>query len=137
MAGRGGWFEQAPNSSATRLEFDKALVNLSCNLLGQLAAIDSQGRFQALTVGEIIDYSEAEIRELAYQVFRVGQMLKVYGLKEDFEVILDQLMETRLRHADHIPSSLQWVDTKLRLGDARSQDDAHRSLVNRTTDSLR
>jgi hypothetical protein len=117
LAGRGGWFELAPNISPTRLEFDKALVNLTCNLLGQLLAIDSQGRFKTLTVEQILESSyENEIRELAHQVFEVGQMVKVYKLEEDFEVILDQLMEVRRAHASHIPSSLQWVDMKLRLG---------------------
>lgn len=112
---RGAWFEEAANSSATRLEFDKALVNLAVNLLGQLLAIDSEGNFQTLTVGEIIDSShELRIRELVYQVFRVGQMFKVYDLKEDMEVVYDQAMKSALQHANHIPSSLQWVDMNLR-----------------------
>ena len=122
LAGRGGWFEEAPNSSATRLEFDKALVNLTGNFLGQLYAINSKGCFQALTIREILESShQNDIRELAYRVFQVGQMVKVYGLEEDFEVIFQQLMETCLVHASHVPSSLQWVDMKLRLGTLEPQ----------------
>jgi hypothetical protein len=36
----GEWFEMGDEASPTRVEFDKALVNLTANLLGQLAAID-------------------------------------------------------------------------------------------------
>src|SRR4051812_21099900 len=48
LSSRDGWFELAANSSATRLEFDKAMVNLSSNLLGQLYAIDETGHFHPL-----------------------------------------------------------------------------------------
>ncbi|HEY0551527.1 MAG TPA: hypothetical protein VGF13_18125, partial [Verrucomicrobiae bacterium] len=51
---RGGWFELAEHSSATRLEFDKAMVNLIANLLGQLHAIDERGDFHLLRVREIV-----------------------------------------------------------------------------------
>ena len=119
---RGAWFEQAANSSPTRLEFDKALVNLAVNLLGQLLAIDSQGNFKILTVGEIIDSAyQSRIRQLVYQVFRVGQMVKVYDLREDVEVIYDQATQSALEHANHIPSSLQWVDMNLRNGTLQPQ----------------
>jgi hypothetical protein len=122
LATRGGWFEQAPNSSATRLEFDKALVNLTCNLLGQLLAINSKGDFHALIVAEILKSSlETQIYELSYRVFQVGQMVKVYSLEEDFQVIFNQLIETCKAHASHIPSSVQWVDMKLRLGTLEPQ----------------
>lgn len=116
LVGKGGWFELAPNISPTRIEFDKALTNLSTNLLGQLMSIDAQGKFKVLTIGEILaNFHQSEIRELAIHVFKVGQMIKVYGKDENFEVILDQLMETCHAHESHIPSSLQWVDTKIRL----------------------
>ncbi|MGB3651401.1 MAG: hypothetical protein WBA41_09350, partial [Rivularia sp. (in: cyanobacteria)] len=119
---RGALFEEAANSSATRLEFDKALVNLTVNLLGQLLAIDSEGHFQLLTVGEILDSAyQSRIRELVDRVFRVGQMVKVYGLQEDVEVICDRAMKSALEHANHIPSSLQWVDMNLRNGTLQPQ----------------
>lgn len=122
LAERGAWFEEAANSSATRLEFDKALVNLTVNLLGQLLAIDSQGHFQPLTVGEILDSSyQSQIRELVYQVFRVGQMVKVYDLREDMEVIFDRATKNAKEHANHIPSSLQWVDLNLHNGTLQPQ----------------
>ncbi|MDF5719618.1 MAG: hypothetical protein PUP91_03815 [Rhizonema sp. PD37] len=117
LSAKGAWFELAPNVSPTRIEFDKALVNLSANLLGQLMSIDAQGNFKVLTIGDILANShQPEIRELASHVFKVGQMIKVYGKDENFEVILDQLMETSHVHASHIPSSIQWVDTKIRQG---------------------
>ncbi|MTJ12265.1 hypothetical protein FJR11_06585 [Anabaena sp. UHCC 0187] len=116
LAGKGAWFEVAPNISPTRMEFDKALSNLSTNLLGQLMSIDDEGNFQILTISQILANSDqSKIRELAYHVFKVGQMIKVYGKDENFEVILDQLMETCHAHGSHIPSNLQWIDTKIRL----------------------
>ncbi len=119
---RGALFEEAANSSATRLEFDKALVNLTVNLLGQLLAIDSEGHFQLLTVGEILDSAyQSRIRELVDRVFRVGQMVKVYGLEEDVEVIFERAMKSAVEHANHIPSSLQWVDMNLRNGTLQPQ----------------
>ncbi|MCJ8283487.1 MAG: hypothetical protein MJK14_27795, partial [Rivularia sp. ALOHA_DT_140] len=119
---RGGWFEEAANSSATRLEFDKALVNLAVNLLGQLLSIDSQGNFTTLTVVEILDSAnQSRIRGLVNRVFRVGQMVKVYDLQEDVEVIYNQTTQSALEHANHIPSSLQWVDMNLRNGTLKPQ----------------
>ncbi|MDJ0617714.1 MAG: hypothetical protein QNJ63_13400 [Calothrix sp. MO_192.B10] len=117
LAGRGAWFEEAVHGSPTRVEFDKALVNLVTNFLGQLLAIDSQGNFRALTVGEILDpVHQPRMRELVYQVFRVGQMVKVYDLQEDVEVIFQEVLQTCRPHSEHITSSLQWVQMKLSLG---------------------
>ena len=117
LAGRGAWFEEGVYGSATRVEFDKALVNLVTNFLGQLLAIDSQGKFRVLTVEEILDDShQPKMRELVHQVFRVGQMVKVYDLHEDVEVIFQEVLETCRPHVKHIPSSLQWVHMKLSSG---------------------
>ena len=122
LAERGAWVEQAANSSPTRLEFDKALVNLSSNLIGQLLAIDAEGNFQALTIGEMLNSShQSQIRELVYQVFRVGQMVKVYDLQEDVEVIFDRVIKTAREHSNHIPSSLQWVELNLQNGTLQPQ----------------
>ncbi|MDJ0795910.1 MAG: hypothetical protein QNJ51_03595 [Calothrix sp. MO_167.B12] len=117
LASRGAWFEEAVHGSPTRVEFDKALVNLVTNFLGQLLAIDSQGNFRALTVGEILDPAhQPRMRELVHQVFRVGQMVKVYDLQEDVEVIFQEVLQTCRPHSEHITSSLQWVQMKLSLG---------------------
>src|SRR6185503_20162600 len=48
LSERGVWIELAKHSSATRLEFDKAMVNLTANVLGQLYAIDAAGSFRLL-----------------------------------------------------------------------------------------
>ena len=113
----GGWFELAAHSSATRLEFDKAMVNLATNLLGQLYAIDDSGRFSPLRVEQImVAEHEAEIQELTRHVFRVGQAVKVYGRLEDFGEAYEKVLESCRLHATHVPSSLQWVGLNLRLG---------------------
>jgi hypothetical protein len=117
LASRGGWFELAANSSATRLEFDKAMVNLSTNLLGQLYAIDDEGHFRPLTLIEIIvPEHEAQIRNLCRHVFEVGLAVKAYASADNFETLFEQLRETLTLHESHIPSSLQWVGLRIRTG---------------------
>jgi hypothetical protein len=119
---RGGWFELAAHTSATRLEFDKAMVNLSTNLLGQLYAIDEAGRFRPLTVEEIlVPEHHAEIRDLCRHVFEVGKAVKAYSASEEFEVLFERLEETLRMHQAHIPSSLQWVALRLRTGNLEAQ----------------
>lgn len=114
---RGGWFELARNSSATRLEFDKAMVNLSTNLLGQFYAIDAAGRFTLLRVREIVTAEhEKEIRELVRHVFEIGRAVKTYAADEDFSSIFAQMLDTTHQHDDHVPSSLQWIGLRLRQG---------------------
>ncbi|WP_287127680.1 hypothetical protein [Candidatus Cyanaurora vandensis] len=113
----GGWFEVEQERSATRLEFDKALVNLAANLLGQVYAIDETGRFTLLRVKEIVVPAHLEeVRELVYRVFAVGQAVNAYPPTEDREVIFQNLLLNCKRHADHIPSSLQWVNLNLYRG---------------------
>lgn len=116
LAARGAWFVNGGLISATRLEFDKALVNLTCNLLGQLYSIDAQGKFTRLTVGEILQPKHFyQIQELVEQIFQVGKKVKVYRQNESFEEIFQQFLETCQNHKEHIPSSLQWVQIKLRF----------------------
>jgi hypothetical protein len=117
LTSKGGWYEVAAHESATRLEFDKALVNLAANLLGQLFAIDDQGRFRLLTVHDIVtEMHAASMRELAGQVFKVGRAVKAYGPDDRFEDAYARLLENLRGHERHVPSSLQWVDLKLRQG---------------------
>jgi hypothetical protein len=119
---KGVWIELAANSSATRLEFDKALVNLTANLLGQLYAIDDAGRFTPLRVEEIVIAAhQEEIRHLAREVYRVGQAVKAYGPTEDFEAVFGRMLESCYQHLTHVPSSLQWVDLKRRTGTLRQE----------------
>lgn len=122
LAGRGAWFELAENSSPTRLEFDKAQVNLATNFLGQFYGIDDAGKFRALTVAEIVlPEHENEIRELTWRVFEVGRAVKAYRMDEDFETILQTVLATCRMHWEHVPSSLQWVGLLLRQGQLKPQ----------------
>jgi len=117
LRARGGWFELAENSSATRLEFDKAMVNLIANLLGQLQAIDEQGNFRALRVKEIVtDEHAEEIHTLTRHVVEIGRAVKVYSPNESFDAILQNVLATTHEHDDHVPSSLQWLGLRLRQG---------------------
>ncbi|MGJ3252761.1 MAG: hypothetical protein ACFE0J_16765 [Elainellaceae cyanobacterium] len=119
---KGGWFEQGGDRTPTRLEFDKALVNLACNLLGQIYAIDNTGHFRSLTVGDIAISSHRDrIRELAHHVFTVGQHVNAYSTSEEFDTIYHHLMQVCEAHADHVPSSLQWVETNLRQGRLKAE----------------
>jgi hypothetical protein len=122
LAGRGGWYELAVNSSATRLEFDKGIINLATNLLGQLYAIDEAGNFKPLTVEQIVSPEhEAEIRLLAAEVFAVGQAVKAYAPADQFDVLYRSLRETLDLHREHVPSSLQWVGLRLRTGELAAE----------------
>jgi hypothetical protein len=117
LRARGGWFELARNSSATRLEFDKAMVNLTTNLLGQFYGIDAAGQFTPLRVREIVTAEhENEIRELARHVFEIGRAVKTYAPDEDFAAVFAQMLDTTHQHDDHVPSSLQWIGLRLRQG---------------------
>jgi len=122
LSGLGGWFELAGNSSATRLEFDKALVNLAANLLGQLYAIGDEGQFTPLRVEQIVVAAhQDEIRRLAREVFGVGKAVKAYGATEDFEAVFARMLESLYQHLSHIPSSIQWLDLKLRTSTLRPE----------------
>lgn len=107
---RGAWFEQADNDSATHLEFDKAMTNLSSNLLGQIYGIDEEGLFTPLTIGDMLDGRQAEeIRELCGWVFRIGQAVRAYGEADDFEERFRSCLESLRLHREHVPSSVQWI----------------------------
>lgn len=115
LQGRGGWFELARHSSATRLEFDKAMVNLTSNLLGQLYAIDARGHFSPLRVSQIVTTEhEPAMRELTRHVLATGRAVRAYSPDENFEEIFQHMLQTNHQHDDHIPSSLQWVGLRLR-----------------------
>ncbi|HMC27098.1 MAG TPA: hypothetical protein VKM56_04810 [Verrucomicrobiae bacterium] len=117
LAGLGGWFELAAHSSATRLEFDKAMVNLASNLLGQLYAIDDSGNFTLLRINQIIvPEHEPEIRNLCLHVFAVGRAVRAYEATDEFDALFERLKLTLQPHASHTPSSLQWIALRLRTG---------------------
>lgn len=107
---RGGWFKQADNDSATQLEFDKAMTNLSTNLLGQIYGIDEEGRFVPLSIRDMLHGRQSEeIRELCAWVFRIGQAVNAYGVEDRFEDRFSVCMENLRLHQEHIPSSVQWI----------------------------
>lgn len=107
---RGGWFEEAEHDSPTHLEFDKAMANLSTNLLGQIYGIDAEGHFTPLPIRAMLSGPQAqEIRELCGWVFAIGQAVKAYGAGDDFETRFQDCLDNLHRHAEHIPSSVQWI----------------------------
>lgn len=119
LKSRGGWFEVA-GASATRLEFDKAMVNLVANLLGQMLAIDDSGEFRPLTVGEIHRGPHSEkIRQLIGHVLEIGKAVHAYALDDTVEHHFARVAETAEEHSDHVPSSLQWLALNLQTGNHR------------------
>jgi len=117
LSEQGGWFEQAVNDSATHLEFDKAMINLSTNLLGQIYGIGEDGSFSPLTVKEMLQGRQLEeIRELCSWVFHIGQAVKAYEANDNFEERLQNCLETLSTHQAHIPSSVQWVGLHYQSG---------------------
>ncbi len=113
----GGWFEVAESAPAVRAEFDKALVNLWGNLLGQIKAIDMDGTFHLLKIREIYPEEEwPEVRELARHVVAVGRALRAYRPDESFEEIYEAALKIAQGPREHVPSSLKWIQSQLEAG---------------------
>lgn len=118
----GGWFEAADTAPPVRVEFDKALVNLWGNLLGQLKAIDDGGAFHLLKVRDIFPDAECpELRELARHVFEVGRAVRAYREDEDFDEIYRKALAVAAGPREHVPSSLKWIQAQLIAGTLRPQ----------------
>lgn len=119
LSGLGGWFEAVADLSPTRLEFDKALLNLSTNVLGVFLAVDvNTGAVRALNVGEMVAPAQhGALRELAGHVLAVGRAVGAYGPKMTVEAATEYILATSHAHAAHVPSSLQ----RLTPGGARNQ----------------
>lgn len=117
LAGFGGWFEDAGDMPPTRVEFNKAMVNLAANVVGLLAAIDGDGRFRLMTVGEIgAPVRHPQIRELVGAVVSVGRGIGVYRPDETTEQIFRETLQAQAASASHVPSSLQWLELQLASG---------------------
>jgi len=113
----GGWFENAEAAPPIRVEFDKALVNLWSNLLGQLHAIDEHGTFRLLRVKEIYANSkDQELQELSGHLFAIGRAVRAYREDEDFDGLYNKTLQIALVSGDHYPSSLKWIDAQLQAG---------------------
>ncbi len=113
----GGWFEVSESETPTRIEFNKALVNLCGNLLGQLKAIDDSGALHLLTVAEIFPEPEsAETRELAQHVIAVGRAVQAYAPDEKFDDLYRSVMTVARGPLRHVPSSIKWIEFQLRAG---------------------
>ncbi|MBI1177243.1 hypothetical protein GC207_07360 [bacterium] len=119
---RGAWFEDAGDLSPTRIEFDKAIVNLASNLIGLLLAIDEQGHFHRLQIGEVAEAKNHErLEKLATEVFRVGRAVRAYSTNDELSDQVARLHQTLDLHRDHVPSSVQWVDVQLRRGELKAR----------------
>jgi hypothetical protein len=113
----GGKIEIVEEHSPTRVEFDKALINLFANLLGQFKAIDESGNFRAVRVRDIFPEPDSpETRELAHHVMAVGRAVQAYRADEDFEAIYHAAVSVMLGAWDHVPSSIKWIEGQLRAG---------------------
>jgi hypothetical protein len=112
----GGRFEVAEDSP-TRVEFDKALVNLFANLLGQFDAISETGAFHPTKVSEILhDPESAATRELAHHVIAVGRAVHAYEKEDEFETLYRSAMNIARGPWEHVPSSIKWIEAQLRAG---------------------
>ncbi len=118
----GGHFDVAETASPTRVEFDKGLVNLMANLLGQLKAIDAQGRFRPLKVKEILgEREDPETRELVEHVIAVGRTVRAYRPEETFAVLHQTAFDLAHRAWEHVPSSLSWIEAHLEAGTLKAE----------------
>jgi hypothetical protein len=117
LSTKGMWVEMAGEVTPTRVEFDKALINLAANLLGQLQAIDDAGRFRPLTLEEIFDGEcGAEVDELIRHVVAVGKAVRAYAAEESDTELGEQMRINAVPVGSHVPSSLQWIEGELSRG---------------------
>lgn len=122
LSGRGAWFELAGDLSPTRLEFDKAQINLCSNLLGQIYSLTAPGGFRPLKVCEIYSPGhEDDIRELTRNAFLVGRAVRAYGPEEDREKIHRELIQAATKPSQHVPSSVQLLAMGLRDGTLKAE----------------
>jgi hypothetical protein len=113
----GAWFEDAGDAQPTRIEFNKALVNLAMNVFGQLASIDADGRFSPLTVGEIAQRVPRErIFELVEATMKVGRGVGVFREDESPGAVLNELQQQLSSTTAHVPSSLQLLEQQIGSG---------------------
>jgi hypothetical protein len=99
----------------TRLEFDKAIINLTTNLLGLLQAIGPSGEFRPLTVAQILDLeNEPAIEKLIEAVVQVGRAVKAYPASNQTSEAKQRLKAIAEHLGDHVPSSLHYVAVHLR-----------------------
>ncbi|BCM88591.1 hypothetical protein IAD21_00424 [Abditibacteriota bacterium] len=114
---RGGWFDDGAATSPTRLEFEKAMMNLMGNLLGLLYAFNEDGTFRSLALNEIlVPEHEKDMRELVHRVFEVGQAVRVFTPQDNDEAVFERLYERGLRIGSHVPSSLQAIEIQINAG---------------------
>ncbi|RYX82056.1 hypothetical protein EON83_21340 [bacterium] len=114
---RGGWFDNSAVASPTRLEFEKAIVNLMGNLLGLLYAFQDDGSFKRLTIGEIlVPEHEGDVRELVQRVFEVGRAVRVFTPQEKDEDVFNHIYTRAQSVRLHVPSSLQAIEIQINEG---------------------
>jgi hypothetical protein len=118
LAGMGGRFEAVESAPPTRIEFEKAVLNLCYNLLGLREAVGADGRFRQLTLAEIMTTAvEPTARLLAGHVFRIGQAVRAYGADDDFETdVFAGVLQPLATTGGHVPSSLQYVASLVKSG---------------------
>jgi hypothetical protein len=121
LAARGLRVRRADEASPTRIEFDKALVNLAGNLFGQILAIDEAGRFTRLTIGEIhARVGHAQLFALVREVVAIGKAIRIYPSDFDPAEGFQSLDRLSRSHADHVPSSVQLLESHILRGTLRA-----------------
>jgi hypothetical protein len=117
LAGMGIRIEIAEGTSPTRLEFEKAIINLVSNLLGLIYALQEDGSFEMLTVGDVLaPERQAAARELAHRVFEVGVAVKAFNATDDFDAIYGTIFQRMQGVSAHTPSSLQAIGLQIQMG---------------------
>ena len=121
LGGLGGRFP-ASGEPPVRVEFNKALVNLWGNLLGQIRSIDDSGRFTPLRVGQIIgDVDAPHLRELSGHLFAIGRAVRAYAPDDDFDALHRRAFEITQANAHHVPSSVQLLGSQIAAGRLRAE----------------
>lgn len=115
-------FDDLGDISPTRVEFDKAIVNLSGNLLGILAATEEEGPPQPLTISEILRHPVSQqIPHLVGTVLRIGQRVRAYPPSYTFDAAIAHLDEVHRQASRHCPSSVQRLVSDFQRGRLRHE----------------
>lgn len=116
LATKGGLFDVGMESTPTFYEFEKAMVNLCSNIYGQVLSIDN-GQFTLLTVKDITaEQNRSYLKQIVFHLIQIGEAIHVLPPGRNVDATFDKLMIYYEDFLNHIPSSLQWLNTKIKTG---------------------
>ncbi|MBC2606680.1 hypothetical protein [Pelagicoccus albus] len=112
---RKGMLVSANNqANPTRIEFDKATVNLAGNLFGQILSIDEDGAFQKITIAETHQLlPPSRMQRLVETLVSIGKAVRAYPSNYQSSESFEFLEKATAEHASHVASSVQLLEARI------------------------